>query len=84
MVVISFIIPVALNTVVDQWDDVSDIDHLSGDADSEADNGVVREPELDRRSPRSSILGDLAQKFDAMVSFHLVLSFIFLLNFYKA
>lgn len=90
--VASFIVPFAIGIFVDEGDDVSNFDRLSAIGDGEANNGAVDEPErdslgnvklseLNRRSPRNSALGILAQQISTMALFHLVFSFIFFLNF---
>lgn len=92
VVVVSFIVPVAIDKAVDDSDDVSNFDNLSGVGDGEANNGVVKQPEPDslgnvnitksnRRCTRNSVLCALAQKIDTMVFFHLAFHFIFLLTF---
>lgn len=89
--VASFIVPFAIGIFVDEGDDISNFDRLSAVGDG-ANNGAVDEPErdslgnvklseLNRRSPRNSALGILAQQISTMVLFHLVFSFIFFLNF---
>lgn len=70
-VVLSFIVPVAIDKAVDDSDNVSNLDNLSGVGDGEAKNGVVKQPEPDslgnvnltefnRRCPRNSVLCALA------------------------
>lgn len=92
MVDVSFIVPFAIGTFVDEGDDVSNFHYLSTVGDGAANNGAVDEPErdslcrvklteLNRRSPRSSVSGALAQQISTMALFHLVFSFIFFLNF---
>lgn len=48
VVVVSFIVPVAIDKAVDDSDDVSNFDNLSGVGDGEANNGVVKQPCLTR------------------------------------
>lgn len=92
MVDVSFIVPFAIGIFVDKGDNVSYFYHLSAVGDGEANNGAVDEPEhdslgnvklteLNRRSPRNSVLGTLAQQIATMALFHLVFSFIFFLDF---
>ena len=88
MVDVLFIVPFAIGIFVDEGDDVSNFHYLSAVGDGEANNGAVGEPErdslgrvklteLNRRSPRSSVSGALAQQISTMALFHLVFSFIF-------
>lgn len=87
--VASFIVPVAVDVVVD---DVPDSDELNGVGvgDGELDNGslsltcwvMVKLIEFNRRSPRNSVLGAMAQHIDAMVLLHHAFWFISCSSFY--